>query len=153
MELETHVAIEDMLKNDQGLTIFSTALNRTGLFDYIKTNKNITILAPDNNAFRISGLIPSMERVLTMDMDSLTQLMKHHLMPGRKFINDIKTDIGNGITQFTMLDGTTIKAAISGKSVAWLPKTGRINPITNDRISYPADEAVLHRVKGVILLW
>lgn len=153
MELETHTAIEDMLKNDENLTIFSTALNRTGLFDFIRTNKNVTILAPDNNAFRSNGIITSMEQVLTMDLDSLTQLMKHHLMSGRKFMYDIVTDINNGITQFTMLDGTTIRAATLGNSVAWIPKTYWIYPIYNSRVSYPADDAILHRVQGVILLW
>ncbi len=153
MELETHVAIEDMMKNDQSLTFLSTALNRTGLFNYIKTNKNVTILAPDNNAFRVSGIFPSMERVLTMNIDSLTQLMKHHLIPQRKFIFDVRTDIGNGITEFMMLDGTKIRAAASGNAIAWIPKTSWIYPIYNSRVSYPADDAILHRVAGVILLW
>lgn len=153
MELQTHNDIEDMIKNDQSLTFLSTALNRTGLFEYIKNNKNITILAPDNNSFRTAKIFTNMEQVLAMNIDSLTQLMKHHLMPERKFIYDVRTDIGNGITQFTMLDGTTIKAAVSGNSIAWIPKTAWIYPINYNRISYPANNAILHRVQGVILLW
>lgn len=161
IDLQTHSHIEDMIKNDQSLTFFSTALSRTGLFDYIKANKNITILAPDNAAFR-SGGIASMERVLAMDIDSLTRLMKHHLMPGRKFINDVKTDIGNGNNTCTMLDGTTITASVvrvtrQRESVAWQSNGAFINPRplvqAGTRISYPADDAILHRVSTVVRLW
>ncbi|MBN9381317.1 MAG: fasciclin domain-containing protein [Chitinophagaceae bacterium] len=154
MELEDYPDIENMMKNDQSLTFLSTALNRTGLFKYIKENPGTTILAPDNNTFRGYSNINSMERVLSMDLDSLTRLIKHHLIPGKQFMPDLVRVTGRGnYHDFTMLDGTNAKAYSDGRSIYWVTDNGWIYPVSGQRVSYPAENAILHRIGGVLFPW
>ncbi|MEC5145350.1 fasciclin domain-containing protein [Chitinophaga sp. 212800010-3] len=153
MELEDHSAIEDVMKNDERFTFMSTALNRTGLFDYIRQNKDVTILAPDNRAFKIYSSINSMERVLSMDIDSLTKLVKHHLLPGKKFATDILVAIGTDRPhKFMMLDGTYVMGYTSGSSFALQSGRNWVTLASRQRYCYPSDDAVLYYITSILEL-
>jgi uncharacterized surface protein with fasciclin (FAS1) repeats len=79
---------------------FSTALARTGLDQLLKGSAPYTVMAvPDNyflNPYVTSYGGLSLEQIDTMNIDSLTRLMKLHILKGRYFLSDFGSYPYNG---------------------------------------------------------
>ena len=84
------------LAGDTSFSFFVTALTRAGLMDTLSdSNKLFTVFAPDNNAFRLSG-IPDVSIVNALPLASLVPLVRYHIVPGEQFASaDLPTTFPN----------------------------------------------------------
>jgi uncharacterized surface protein with fasciclin (FAS1) repeats len=80
--------------------LFTTALVRTGLDQVLKGSGPYTVLAvPDNyfvNPYSAAGGEIPLETIDTMNIDTLTRLMKLHILKGRYFLSDFLSYPTNG---------------------------------------------------------
>ncbi len=74
---------------------FTTALVRTGLYKLLQGAGAYTVMAVPNNFFlnpySPSRPMLSQQQVLTMNLDTLTKIMKLHIIPGRYFLSDFQS--------------------------------------------------------------
>jgi transforming growth factor-beta-induced protein len=73
-----------IVKGINDLSMFSTALDRTGLAATLAdAPKQYTVLAPSNAAFTAAGITP--DALNTLDLATLTSIIRYHILPGTKF--------------------------------------------------------------------
>jgi uncharacterized surface protein with fasciclin (FAS1) repeats len=77
--VSTDLTLGEKINADPNYSILRNALNRSGLINLVSTKgNNITIFAPDNNAFIASGL--SDATVSVLPLASLTPLIQYHII-------------------------------------------------------------------------
>ncbi|WP_167020644.1 fasciclin domain-containing protein [Chitinophaga sp. Cy-1792] len=74
------------IENNYDLSLLSTALKKTGLYDTLINNGPFTMFAPDNKAFGQLG-IATTAQIDAMNTDSLREILKYHIIRNRNFTN------------------------------------------------------------------
>ncbi|WP_437918034.1 fasciclin domain-containing protein [Sphingobacterium sp. LRF_L2] len=83
----------DAIADEEDITLFSHAVFRTGLDQLISQGEGVyTVFAPSNTAMAAHGFT-SVQSVEQADIDVLTELVKYHILPDRRFINDFALTI------------------------------------------------------------
>lgn len=120
--------------------LFTTALVRTGLDKILKAPGAYTVLAvPDQNflnPYVTSGALLTLRQLDNMNIDTLTRLMKLHILKGRYFLSDFGSYAYNGKTTDTVYNpafGTYTYSAplafptLGGDSLYVIPNGKQIN--------------------------
>lgn len=105
----------DFLKNNYDLTFFAAAVEKAGMTEELNTRNPITILAPNNKAFRQLG-IQSVEEFDKMNIDSLRQMVRYHVLDRRLPTADISKAVVDA--RYTTLAGGR-QLFISNEYTAW----------------------------------
>lgn len=80
------------LENNYEYTLFSAALDYTGLMDTLTSVEGtFTVLAPSDKAFQAIGINRPSD-FLSMDRDSLRTVIAYHILPHRLLLEDIPMD-------------------------------------------------------------
>ncbi|GAA4312361.1 hypothetical protein GCM10023149_07690 [Mucilaginibacter gynuensis] len=95
MNAEVYLNAVSYLHNDSTLTLFSAALQRSGLAaSLLQGNEPYTLLAPSNMAFQQSAKlrlnlgVSTLDSILMADPVKLTTFLKSHIIKGRYFDGD-----------------------------------------------------------------
>jgi uncharacterized surface protein with fasciclin (FAS1) repeats len=93
---EMYPTITGFVHNEPNLTMFSAALQRSGLDTTLLSGNDVyTVLAPSNKAFinsagKIPGIdISSIDAILHADPDKLANILKYHMIKGRFYQGDL----------------------------------------------------------------
>ncbi|ASZ11281.1 fasciclin domain-containing protein [Chitinophaga pendula] len=105
----------DFLKNNYDLTFFAAAVEKAGMTEELNTRNPITILAPNNKAFRLLG-IQSVEDFDKMNKDSLRQMVQYHILDRRLVDADIAKKVIDA--RYTTLAGGR-QLFISNEYTSW----------------------------------
>jgi uncharacterized surface protein with fasciclin (FAS1) repeats len=115
---------------------FVTAVKAAGLSDTLKNNGPYTVFAPSDSAF---GKLPAgTVNSLLKDKTKLTQLLEHHVVPGKMTVAEVKPG------QVTSLDGSTLKLTSDNGKVT----VENANITQSDMM---ADNGVIHEIDTVVL--
>jgi uncharacterized surface protein with fasciclin (FAS1) repeats len=121
MNPEIYQKVTDHIHNDTTLTMFSAALQRSGLdVSLLSGTDEYTLLAPSNTAFYKSGHlgknlgISTLDSILIADPVKLTAFLKYHIIKGRYFEGDLYRNAKTDPTGIVMLNGE--KVIIGGNS-------------------------------------
>lgn len=107
-----HDALADAVSAEASITIFTQALNTSGLLETIAGNGTYTIFAP-NNAAMIAAGFSSVEEVSKMDPNMLRREMSYHILSDRRFVFDYILSTGSSNTsRQSMLDGNSINVKL-----------------------------------------
>ncbi len=164
---ETKNDLVGKLLSDTAFTLFTQALQHSGLLSTLKTGE-YTLLAPHNVALRSKGTIQpginlsSSADILATDPATLAELLKYHILPGRYFLDGIhRAAKATGDASVTTLQGA--KIMIGGNIDTYNSTTfrGRQNTSTagiyrvlNERHNFanqPAGNGVVHGINQVLI--
>lgn len=167
IQAETRKDMVTMLLNDTSFTLFTQALQHSGLLPSLKAGE-YTLLALHNSVLRSKGLIqPGINLstsvdILATDRVALAALLKYHILPGRYFLDGIhRAAAASGNASITTLQGTTI--TIGGNMEMYNSTTfrGRQNASVaaifrqgNERFNYanmPVGNGVVHTINQVLI--
>lgn len=118
------------LANDSTITLFTEALQRTGLATSLGAFGFSTVLIPDNKAFNAAGY-PNITSIDAANITTLTNLIKYHILNGQYFTNNfdqptvtssgggtISVTTGGLLPQFTGTNNTAAASMISANKIA-----------------------------------
>lgn len=164
---ETQHDLMSMLQTDTSFTLFTQALQHSGLFSILKTGE-YTLLIPHNEILRSKGTIQpginlsSSVNILATDPVALAQLLKYHILPGKYFQDAIyRKATTSGDASVTSLHGE--KIIIGGNIDTYNTITFRgkqnISPAgifrffsaRNNFANLPAGNAVVHGINQVLI--
>lgn len=125
-------------------SMFTNALNVTGLSQTIKSNGPFTLFAPTDKAFEKTQA--SEELMKSENKEQLTKLLSNHILTGKYTSKSIKEAIeqGKGKAEFKTLSGGTIVASLSDNSILLTDESG-----TTSRVSMPdqnSENGIIHVV-------
>jgi transforming growth factor-beta-induced protein len=81
----TGSTIADLVTADTSYSFLLALINRAGLTSFFASrDNNMTVFAPNNNAFRLSG-IPSTAVINGLPVATAQALVNYHLIPGEQF--------------------------------------------------------------------
>ncbi|GAA4837109.1 fasciclin domain-containing protein [Algivirga pacifica] len=133
--------IASLLEETDDLSILLDAVTRAGLLDDLdNTDNEFTVFAPDNDAFTalLSDLgISSLDDV---GPDSLADILTYHVVSG----SVLSTDLSDGMTVPTLLEGDSLMIGVSGTSVT-------VNDANVTEADITADNGVVHIIDAVLL--
>lgn len=82
---EATQSIGNKISTDTSYSIYLAAVNRVGMLSKLSDPDNVfTVFAPDNNAFRLSG-IPSKEAIGVMPIASVGAIVQYSIIPGVQY--------------------------------------------------------------------
>src|ERR1041384_627175 len=92
----------DFIKNNYDLSLFAAAIEKAGMTEELNTKGPITILAPNDKAFRQLG-IQSAADFDKMNVDSLREMIRYHVLDRRL----LDVDVSRGVVdaRYTTLSG------------------------------------------------
>lgn len=115
-EVTNYRPASDFIRNNYDLTLFYAALERTGLVEELNGKGPFTVLAPRNTAFNELG-IRKPEDFDRMDIDSLRNMMRYHVLGRRLLLSEIPVN-GVDVRYASLYDGkelyTTLASRYSG---------------------------------------
>lgn len=121
-EVTNYRPAADFIRNNYDLTLFYAALERTGLVEELNGKGPFTVLAPRNTAFNELG-IRKPEDFDRMDVDSLRNMMRYHVLGRRLLVSEIPVN-GVDVRYASLYDGkelyTTLASRYSGSPEAAL---------------------------------
>jgi uncharacterized surface protein with fasciclin (FAS1) repeats len=82
--------VDTLLTTTPNLTIFKAAMAKTGLNSFTKGGGPFTYFAPNDDAFKATG-INSAADLATIDNNVLTQVLSYHIMAGNRTLVEIPT--------------------------------------------------------------
>lgn len=107
-ENENFRVAADFIKNNYDLTLFSAAIEKSGMTSELRGAGPFTVLAPRNAAFQEIG-INNASDFDRMNADSLKQLVQRHILTERLLSGDVPS---NGVDiRYRTLAGTEIYAS------------------------------------------
>jgi len=156
----------DVINNEYKLSFFAAALQHTQLDNLLRSQNEYTVIAPDNNAFQEAGYT-SISSLLQLDKAELTNLLKNHILPGRRFLTDMEMELGTSADTLRLnaLSGNTVRAFMAPSNIYILPNSLSIYllgpnnnyspwtmPFTNKEYvtTFVAGNGVIHTSKLVI---
>jgi len=84
---DVHENIVDYIAAMEDLTLFSQAIQRSGLVEILRKDGPYTIFAPNNDAMIDFGYA-SLQAVNAAEPSELAELVRYHVLEGRRFYND-----------------------------------------------------------------
>ncbi|PSL47970.1 putative surface protein with fasciclin (FAS1) repeats [Chitinophaga niastensis] len=144
---EIYPTIAGFVHNEPNLTMFSAALQRSGLDTALLSGNDVyTVLAPSNKAFinsagKFPGIdISSIDAILHAAPDKLAAILKYHMIKGRFYQGDLYrvTATAPGKSMIMLNNG---KVAVNGNASAYnaISFLGRGNQGNAARIYTPAE--------------
>lgn len=135
------------------LSIFTTALNTSGLLESLSTDQFYTILAPSNTAFTSLGQETVSRLIQPSHSAHLEQVLFLHVIPGRKLSPNFHMPSG-GATFPTLLsdtgvDGSEVTASMDGDVLEF---KGPINTAGSDKAMVLENDNVIFYVVNQVLM-
>jgi uncharacterized surface protein with fasciclin (FAS1) repeats len=167
VQAETKKDLAGLLMSDTSLTLFTQALQHSGLLTMMKTGE-YTILAPHNAVLRSKGeVLPGIDlsstmKILETDPVSLAALLKYHIIPGRYFLDGIhRAAIASGNASVATLHGAAItiggnmdnynSTSFLGRQNAGAAGIYRLYSAQNNFANFPAGNGVVHAINQVLI--
>ena len=159
--------LADMLLSDTSFTLFTQALQHSGLLGTLREGE-YTILAPHNDVLRSSGtILPGIDlstsvNILEADPAALSALMKYHILPGRYFLDGIhRAANASGNASLITLNGEAIivggdldsylSTSFLGHQNASPAGVYRFWSQQNNMANLPAGNGVVHTINKVLI--
>jgi uncharacterized surface protein with fasciclin (FAS1) repeats len=76
--------IADVVSSDPNFSLLKLAVEKTGLGKYLTETEDLTVFAPDNEAFKASGITEA--TINSLPKTSLDSILKYHILKG-KFVS------------------------------------------------------------------
>lgn len=111
-------------------SMFTNALNVSGLSQTIKSNGPFTIFAPTDKTFE--KMASSEELVKSENKEQLTKMLSNHILTGKYTAKSIKEAIeqGQGKAEFKTLSGGTVVASLSEDSILLTDEAGHTSKVS-----------------------
>lgn len=87
-ESDNYSNAADFVKNNYDFTLFYAALKQANLLDLLSKEGPYTLFAPTNKAFNDLGIVRASD-FAAMNKDSLSSMLKYHILPRILYRNDI----------------------------------------------------------------
>ena len=84
--IETNTVTDAVLRNPN-FSLLAEAVNRAGLAATLSTSNNITVFAPDNEAFQASGITSDV--ISSLSADTLASILQYHIVAARVGSSDV----------------------------------------------------------------
>lgn len=137
---------------DPSLSTLDQVAGMAGITDYSSLLANVTLLAPNNDAFNalLASPPPALAALATNPSDPaaqevLTQILLGHVIPGLVFSSDL-TDGEEILTAAN----TTLTVKIDGGTVTFEGPANSANVVTPD-LETPSGSAIIHVIDAVLL--
>ncbi|MEC5145351.1 fasciclin domain-containing protein [Chitinophaga sp. 212800010-3] len=92
------------IQNNFTFTLFYAALKKTGLDQVLEEKDSLTVLVPDNDAFKKQG-INTVADIAQLNTDSLKKAIAYHILPVKVLYKDIPQTVDN---EYPNLSGNTL---------------------------------------------
>lgn len=113
-----HDFLGDAVAAESSVTLFSQALNKSGVLKTIDAGGPYTIFAPTNAAMQAIGYT-SVQQINDTNIEVLKQLVNYHIVKDRRFIYDYVLSAGSSNTSVqAMLDGNAVNIKLANASSA-----------------------------------
>ena len=136
---------------DRGFTSFLAAVEKVGLTDMLSTTNDLTLFAPNNDAFiaffLLTNNFESLDDFETPeDIQLLTDLINYHLYAGQLMASDL---VDGG--EITTIYGDTFTVDLSGDAPRLIPSFEEAIPsgVTNANIG--ATNGIIHEINRVMI--
>ncbi|MDQ1088870.1 MULTISPECIES: fasciclin domain-containing protein [unclassified Siphonobacter] len=118
------------LSSTSDYSMFTNALNVSGLSQTIKSNGPFTLFAPTDKAFE--KMNSSEDLMKTENKEKLTKLLSNHILTGKYTSKSIKEAIeqGKGKAEFKTLSGGTVVASLSDNAILLTDEAGNTSRVT-----------------------
>jgi uncharacterized surface protein with fasciclin (FAS1) repeats len=167
VQAETKKDLAGMLLSDTSLTLFTQALQHSGLMTMLKTGE-YTLLAPHNSVLRSKGeVLPGIDlssslSILSTDPAALAILLKYHIIPGRYFLDGIhRAAIASGDASVATLHSAAItiggnmdnynSTTFLGSQNSVAAGIYRLYSAQNNFANFPAGNGVVHVINQVLI--
>ncbi|MGN7722107.1 fasciclin domain-containing protein [Chitinophaga sp. 22620] len=134
-----------ILQNNYAFSMFYSALQRTGLDTVTVSQEQYTLLAPDNDAFILSGI--DKDSLQRMNDAALKQLIGYHIIKGNYPFSSLPQTID---FPFTSLEGTVLYASVPMAPNSWDPLTIHFNGLNVKKMDILAANGVIHAMERVL---
>ncbi len=142
------IAVLDILNSNYSLSLFKTALVKTGLYDSLNGKGAYTLFIPNNDAFDSIG-IRSDSDIQKLNTDSLKKLLKYHIVFGQKLTyNDIPQSLDNSYTNGENLPLYLSRALPNTTNLP--PNTLTVNGVFCQKVDVLASNGVIHILSQVL---
>jgi uncharacterized surface protein with fasciclin (FAS1) repeats len=112
-EVTNYRPAADFIRNNYDLTLFYAALERTSLVEELNGEGPFTVLAPRNTAFNELG-IRKPEDFDNMDVDSLRNMMRYHVLDRRLLLSEIPVN-GVDVRYATLHEGKQLYTTLASR--------------------------------------
>lgn len=163
--IENFPSLITAARSDTALSLFSAAMNHSGLADSLDGAKDaFTLLPPVNSACMSSGtVLASMEQISQATPEELKTLLRYHIIKGRHFTSDLFRAVSADPSGITMQNGGKVTIGGSPSQFNSIQFTGAGNngmaagipPFPYQRFdlgsNIPAGNGVMHKINGVLI--
>ncbi|MCW3467211.1 fasciclin domain-containing protein [Chitinophaga nivalis] len=111
LEPYLHETVTDAVTAETSLTLFSQALQRSGLSTLLKGKGPYTVYAPSNEAMAKYGY-QTMEDIEKADPEKLAVVLRYHIAADRRFVYDYILSTNATVTTQGMIDNNTVKVQL-----------------------------------------
>ncbi len=140
LEPYLYETVAEAISADPGLSLFSHALQRAGLYTLLKGKGPYTVYAANNAAMSAYGY-KTLEQIEAADPGVLAALIRYHIAADRRFVYDYILSTGStAATTQNMLDGNIVKIQLTPDPLS----PGLYNDIT---LQGPGNDAPVKLVK------
>jgi uncharacterized surface protein with fasciclin (FAS1) repeats len=143
----TGKTVRELLQGSFNVSLFNEALNYTGLADSLNGSGPYTIFAPDDAAFNLLG-ITSAAQIDSMNKDTLTHLLKYHILYGQN-ISRLSVD-SKPNNPFANWDGKTLYLSRPYSGDAVNDDNFMVNGDTVVQADVLASNGVVHSLQTVL---
>lgn len=84
--------VVDIITSRDELTLFAEALSRSGMEHDLRQIPSCTVFVPNNDAMVSYGL-STVQQINDADPEAMARLVRHHVLPDRRFVNDFDLTI------------------------------------------------------------
>jgi uncharacterized surface protein with fasciclin (FAS1) repeats len=137
------LSIAGLLSANPDYTYLVAAVVRAGLLDAVSNPGNLTVFAPDNDAFIAAGF-PTIESIETADATLMNTVVSYHVLGTNVFASDLT----NGATP-TSLQGSTLTVTLPPPAVKLTSSSNEASNIVG--VNNVATNGVVHFIDKVIL--
>lgn len=137
--------LQAILKNNYAFSMFYSALQRTGLDTVTTSREQYTLLAPDNDAFALSGI--DEDSLQRMSDAELKRLIGYHIIKGNYPFSSLPQTID---FPFTSLEGAVLYASVPMSPNSWEPPRIHFNGLNAKKLDIMAANGVIHAMERVL---
>jgi uncharacterized surface protein with fasciclin (FAS1) repeats len=144
------LTIDSIINKGPQYTILKAAIVRAGLDTILNSNGNsLTLFAPDDNAFALSGITPA--TIQALPASEVLQILSYHIVPNSLPSASIPNTFPN--TQMpTLLSLDPTNPLFRASIFPWKTAGGQLyaNNIPVTKADQPASNGVIHNVAAVV---
>ncbi|MFT3932318.1 MAG: fasciclin domain-containing protein [Chitinophagaceae bacterium] len=137
-------SIAQLLSADTSLSYFAEAVKVTGI-NLVPASDWNTILAPDNNAFIAAGY-PTLASIDNSDINTLTDIVQYHIVPGQYFSNTF-----SGLITVPSQEGNSINVTFSDAIIQFtgVGNTNAASIELSDKVA--GSSVIVHKINGLLM--